>query len=180
MGRPDELPERVREGLRRARLLALDVDGTLTDGRIVHLDGMELQSFCVHDGQGLAWLREAGVEVTWITGRGCKATRTRAKELGVRELHVKAGPKRQVLAEVQRRTGIDADRTVAMGDDLPDLAMAPLAAVFACPPGARPEVRERAEVVTRAEAGSGSVRELAELILRFQGSWDDIVGRYGA
>ena len=72
-----------RAALARARLLALDVDGVLTDGRVVYAGEMELQAFDVQDGQGLVWLRRAGVHVAWITGRGSPATEKRARELGV-------------------------------------------------------------------------------------------------
>ena len=104
--------------LARVRLLALDVDGTLTDGRVVHVGEEELQAFCVLDGQGIAWLREAGVATAWITGRGCRATERRAAELRVEELVCQAGPKEELLADIQERLGIGPQETVAMGDDL--------------------------------------------------------------
>ena len=84
--------------LQRARLIALDVDGVLTDGRVVYVGEHESQAFCVQDGQGIAWLRSHGLEVTWITGRGSIPTQRRAHELGVTELHMRAGPKAEVLA----------------------------------------------------------------------------------
>ena len=161
----------VARALRDARLVALDVDGTLTDGVIAYVEGFELQRFCVHDGQGLVWLRELGVAVAWITGRGCAATRRRADELGVR-LFERCGPKAAVLERVQAELGLAPERTIAMGDDLPDLALATRAALFACPADARPEVRARAQLVTRAAGGRGAVRELAELVLRAQGAWE--------
>lgn len=161
------------------RLLALDVDGTLTDGRVVHVGEEELQSFCVRDGQGLAWLARARVEVTWITGRGCRATERRAAELGVTELHLRCGAKDEVLAGVQARLEIAPAETLAMGDDLPDLLLGRRAAVFACPGDARPEVRERADLVTGARGGAGAVRELAEAILRAKELWEPTVARYG-
>ena len=168
----------ARERLARVRLVALDVDGTLTDGRVVYVGDEERQAFCVRDGQGIAWLRTAGVELTWITGRGCRATERRASELGITELHVRAGPKREVLAGVQERLGIGADETAAMGDDLPDLALADGATFFAAPADAALEVRARADLVTNGAGGSGAVRELAEAILRAKGLWPGILSRY--
>ena len=164
--------------LARAELLALDVDGTLTDGRVVYVGEEERQSFCVLDGQGLAWLREVGVAVCWITGRGCDATLRRAKELGIVEVHRRAGHKDEVLADVQERLGIAPEATVAMGDDLPDLALARRAALFAAPATARAEVRARAGWVSRAPAGNGAVRELAEAILKAKGRWEELLARY--
>lgn len=155
--------------LERTKLLVLDVDGVLTDGRVVYGGSEEFQFFDVQDGQGLAWLRKAGITVAWITGRGCEATRRRAEELGVTELHMRSGPKDAALTAVQERLGIAPDETVAMGDDLPDLGLARHAGVFAAPANARPQVRERADLVTEASGGRGAVRELCERILVARG-----------
>jgi 3-deoxy-D-manno-octulosonate 8-phosphate phosphatase (KDO 8-P phosphatase) len=162
----------------RARLLALDVDGVLTDGRVVYGETGEIQHFDVRDGQGLAWLRDVGLRVTWITGRGCAATRRRAEELGV-ELHAGASRKDDVLAGVQKRLGVAPEETVAMGDDLPDLFLAARAGLFVAPADARPEVRERAGLVTEASGGRGAVREVCEHLLRSREEWTRILERYG-
>ena len=158
------LPE-VAAILARARLLVLDVDGTLTDGGVRYVGDEELVRFDVRDGQGLVWLREAGVEVAWITGRGCKATETRAAELGVRELHLRTDAKAATLERVQRRLEVTPEETVAMGDDLSDLAFATRAALLAAPGDAHATVRERAGLVTRAHGGRGAVRELCDALL---------------
>ncbi len=165
--------------LARARLLALDVDGVLTDGRVVYGDGVELQAFHVHDGKGLRLLQDEGVRVAWITGRGCAATERRARELGVATLVARSGPKDAALAEVQESLGVAAEDTLAMGDDLPDLAMRARASFFACPADARPEVRAVANFVTQASGGRGAVRELAEHVLRARGRWEAIVRAAG-
>jgi 3-deoxy-D-manno-octulosonate 8-phosphate phosphatase (KDO 8-P phosphatase) len=170
---------RVRERLARARLLALDVDGTLTDGRVTWVGDAETLSFSVHDGQGLVWLREAGVNVVWISGRGSLAVESRAAELGIREVHLRAQDKGAVLADVQRRLGIERSQSVAMGDDLGDLDFAPHVAVLAAPANARQQTRERADLVTSASGGAGAVRELAEAILVAQDLWLARVARYG-
>ena len=161
------------------RLLALDVDGVLTDGRVIYTGDQETQEFHVADGLGLKLLMQSEVAVTWITGRGCASTARRAKELGVTELHVGAGPKDRVLAEVQARLGISPEQTAAMGDDLPDLAMRACAGFFVAPSNARAEVRERADYVTNTPGGAGAVREFAELLLRAQGRWTAILDALG-
>ncbi|MEO6709488.1 MAG: HAD hydrolase family protein, partial [Planctomycetota bacterium] len=130
------------------RLVVLDVDGVLTDGRVIYAGQEEVQLFHVHDGAGIVWLLKAGVQVAWITGRGSKATETRARELGVKELHQKTGPKQPVLASLQQRLSISREQTLAMGDDLVDLELFALAAVCVAPANARPEVRARADFVT--------------------------------
>jgi 3-deoxy-D-manno-octulosonate 8-phosphate phosphatase (KDO 8-P phosphatase) len=157
--------------LARARLLVLDVDGTLTDGRVAYLGDEELAVFHVHDGQALVWLRAAGLEVAWISGRGSRAVERRAAELGVREVHLRVSDKGRALEELQRRLDVPPADTLAMGDDLPDLALAARAALFAAPANARAEVRARADIVTRDPGGAGAVRELAEHILAARGQW---------
>jgi 3-deoxy-D-manno-octulosonate 8-phosphate phosphatase (KDO 8-P phosphatase) len=166
---PGRAQDDLELALARARLLALDVDGTLTDGRVVYLGDQELVVFDVHDGQGLVWLRRAGIALAWISGRGSPAVERRASELGVAEVHLRVKDKERVLADVQRRLGIGKDETVAMGDDLADLALAERAGLLVAPSNARPEVRARAALVTRASGGRGAVRELAERLLAAQG-----------
>lgn len=163
--------------LARTRLLVLDVDGVLTDGRVTYGDqNLQLQSFDVKDGLGLSMLRKAGITVAWITGRGCAATERRASELGVAELHMGSrGTKLELLRDMQTRLGVSADQTVAVGDDLFDLPMAKAAALFACPSDAHEGVLERADLVLSRPGGCGAVRELCDLILRSQGKWDQML-----
>lgn len=165
--------------LARVKLVVFDVDGTLTDGRVLYDDRGELQQFDVHDGLGLAWLQRAGLQLSWITGRGCPATQARARELGVQELHMRSGPKAEVLRAVQARLGLGPGETLAMGDDLPDLELAQESAFFAAPADARPEVRQRADWVSSSRAGHGAARELSELLLRAKGLWGALLDSYG-
>ncbi len=162
-----------------ARLVALDVDGVLTDGRVVYQGEQELQAFDVRDGLGIQLLAREGLTVAWISGRGCVATRRRAAELGVRELHLETKSKGAALEELQRRMGISVRETVAMGDDLPDLELAARSGAFAVPADAHPEGRRRAHLVCAAAGGRGAVRELAEAILRARGSWQGLVDAPG-
>ena len=170
----------VVAALARIELLALDVDGVLTDGRIHYGDQEETLSFCVQDGQGMRFLADAGVRIAWISGRGSRATERRARELGVHELHLRVGSKRETLAALQARLGLGIDATAAMGDDLPDLGLFALAGVCAAPANARPEVRECAHIVTRSRGGEGAVRELIEHILRAKQRWHELVLAHGA
>jgi 3-deoxy-D-manno-octulosonate 8-phosphate phosphatase (KDO 8-P phosphatase) len=158
----------------------LDVDGVLTDGRIVYGPGgraQELQSYHVQDDIAIEWLRAHGLVVVWITGRGSAATQQRARELGASELHMRVKDKRACLEDVQRRLSIGAHETLVMGDDLPDLALLGACALFAAPRNAVPEVRARAALVTRAGGGQGAVRELARAILVARGDWNALVAR---
>lgn len=176
MSAPSELPAAELDGrLAHARLLVLDVDGVLTDGSVVYGPSEEIAVFHVRDGLGIKLLVREGLTVAWISGRGCEATRRRAAELGVEEVHLRSGPKGAVLAELQARLGVGPEHTIAMGDDLPDLALAAGSAVFATPADAHAEVRARAHLVCAARGGRGAVRELAETILRARGRWGPVV-----
>jgi 3-deoxy-D-manno-octulosonate 8-phosphate phosphatase (KDO 8-P phosphatase) len=164
--------------LARVRLLALDVDGVLTDGGIsygAHGTADQIQRFDVQDGLALRWLSKAGVKIAWITGRACMANAQRARELEIDELFERVASKRDVLREIQARLAIARDETAAMGDDLPDLSLRAAAGFFAAPANAVDEVKARADLVTRASGGRGAVRELGEAILRAQGRWQAIL-----
>ena len=163
----DDLSRRLAQ----IRLAVFDVDGTLTDGRVVYVGGEEQQTFSVKDGYALARLQPAGIAHVWITGRGCDATERRAKELGVTELLLEVRNKTEALAEVQARLGVSREETLAMGDDIPDLEMRAAAGLFAAPSDAAPEVLERADFISEFTGGGGAAREVCRLLLLAQGAW---------
>ena len=146
--------------------LILDVDGTLTDAAMIYGEaGEELKRFHTHDGAGLARWKAAGGKVAWITGERSEAARRRAEKLRVDHLVLGSRDKAADLQAVIAEHGLDPARLVAMGDDLPDLAMIPHAGLFVAPAGARAEVLARADLVTEAHGGHGAVRELVDLLL---------------
>lgn len=163
--------------LARARLLALDVDGVMTDGKVVYAAGqngvLELQSFDVQDGIALRWLSKSGFKIVWITGRGCAVTSHRAAELKIDALEMQVESKRETLERLQKRFEIGVDETIAMGDDLPDLGMRARAGFFAAPANARSEVRDQSDLILSRSGGAGAVRELAEILLRARGRWQE-------
>jgi len=177
----ERLPDSLRTALGRTKLLALDVDGVMTDGRVVYsaatpgLGVHEQQSFDVQDGIALRWLSKCGVKIVWITGRGCAVTAHRANELKIDVLEMDVVSKREVLERLQAQFEAGVDETVAMGDDLPDLGMRARAGVFAAPSNARPEILACSDLRLARRGGDGAVRELAEHILRARGRWDEIV-----
>ena len=163
--------------LARARLLALDVDGVLTDGKVVYSSGVdgvrEIQSFDVQDGIALRWLSKAGFKIVWITGRGCEVTAHRAAELKIDALEMQVESKRTVLERLQKRFEIGVDETVAIGDDLPDLGLRARAGFFAAPANARPEVKDVSDLILSRSGGDGAVREFVEVLLRARGRWQE-------
>ncbi len=170
----------VQAVLARARLLVLDDDGVLTDGRIVYATGpqgiSELQSFHVQDGIALRWLqRELGMRIAWITGRGCAVTQHRARELEIDALEMNAEPKRTTLSKVQERFGIGVEDTIAVGDDFPDFGLRARAALFVAPANARAEIKAVSDIVLARAGGDGAVRELCEILLTARGRWQAVI-----
>jgi len=154
----------------RVRLLALDVDGTLTDGSLGYSsDAAESKTFHVHDGLGLKLLREAGIAVALVTARRSPIVAARAEELGIEHLvqgsHDKAASLRAICAAL----GIATDQAAFMGDDLPDLPAMALAGLAIAPANAHPWVCERVHWVTRSEGGRGAAREACDGLLVAQG-----------
>ena len=152
------------------RLLALDVDGVLTDGRIYYTnEGDEIKAFNIKDGLGIKLLQRSGVQVAIITGRTSAIVERRARELGIDDIVQGREDKRDALEELCRRHDLALQECAYMGDDLPDLG-----AVRACglgmtvADGAAP-VREAADWVSTLRGGEGAVREACEFILDARG-----------
>ena len=158
------------------RLLCLDVDGVLTDGRIMlDADGREIKTFHVQDGMGIRLWQEAGHAVAIITSRTSEAVARRAAELGIEHVHQGCRDKLDALQAVFEATGHTPDETAAVGDDLPDLPMLNAVAMPVAVQNAVAELQAVASHTTTRAGGHGAVRELIEDLLRAQGRWDDLV-----
>jgi YrbI family 3-deoxy-D-manno-octulosonate 8-phosphate phosphatase len=156
----------ARRRLAALRLLAMDVDGVLTDGGIWYTErGDELKRFDVRDGQGLVLLREAGVVTALVTRRHSEIVERRARELGIVEVHQEATDKGAVVRGILARHGVPAAAACYVGDDVGDLPAMTLVGVPVAPADAVVAVRRAAAYVTRARAGFGAIRELCDLIL---------------
>jgi 3-deoxy-D-manno-octulosonate 8-phosphate phosphatase (KDO 8-P phosphatase) len=161
------------------QLLVLDVDGVLTDGRIVLTPaGEEIKSFHARDGAGLKYWKRAGGRIAIITGRSSPAVARRAAELEVDAVRLGAKAKLLAYREVLAELGFTPAQTAVMGDDLPDLPLMRHCALAAAPADAEEIVRRAAHFVARRDGGAGCVRELIECILQKAGKWDAILQRY--
>lgn len=170
----------VTERARRVRLLLLDVDGVLTDGRIYLLpDGsgglVESKAFDVADGAGIVLARQAGLETGIISGRDSPVVTARAHELGITEVHLGVRDKAAALDRVVQSTGISTDAIGFAGDEIVDLPVMRRVGFPVAVQNAPEEVRAHAAFVTSAPGGRGAVREVIELILKSQGKWDSLV-----
>ena len=150
----------------RIRLLVLDVDGVLTDGRLYFGPrGEALKVFDVRDGLGLVRLQRAGTRVAVISGRRSPIVAVRCRELGVRHLHQGVTDKLGVFARLCARLALTPADCACVGDDLPDLPLMRAAALSFAVADAHREVRRVADVVTRAPGGGGAVREVCDHLL---------------
>ncbi len=160
------MDDRVPELAARIRLLVLDVDGVLTDGRLfISASGEEFKVFHVRDGSGLVALQKSGVTVAIISGRDSAAVNRRAAELGIRHVQQGVADKAAALAALHRETGVTAAETACIGDDTPDLPMMRKTALAIAVADAHPAAKAAAHWVTTAGGGHGAVREACDLLL---------------
>lgn len=169
----------ITEKARNIKLLILDVDGVLTDGKVVYADsGEELKFFNVKDGHGIKLLVRAGIDVAIITGRYSKAVENRAADLGIKMVFQKALNKIEAYEEILRIKDLTDSEVSAVGDDLPDLPVLRRCGLSFAVPGSVEEVKEEVDCITKREGGMGAVREACEIILRAQGLWEKVTARY--
>ena len=161
------------------RLLAMDVDGTLTDGSLyIGAKAETAKAFSVRDGFGLALLGRAGIELAFITGRQSPIVERRAAELGIHRVHQAVQDKLATLQLICREAGIGLEQAAFVGDDWPDLPPMLACGFAAAPADAIEEVRRAAHWVSGARGGDGAVRELAMFILDAQGKRARLLAPY--
>jgi 3-deoxy-D-manno-octulosonate 8-phosphate phosphatase (KDO 8-P phosphatase) len=174
-----EVREDVREKARKIKLLLLDVDGVLTDGRIIYDSrGHDIKFYDVHDGMGVYALHKAGIKTILITAKGSRAIRPRARDMRVEAIFENVSPKSAVLEKILKKYKCQISEICFMGDDLVDLCLMKKVGFPIAVFNAAPEIKEAASYVTVKEGGRGAVREVAELILKSQGKWQQILRLY--
>jgi 3-deoxy-D-manno-octulosonate 8-phosphate phosphatase (KDO 8-P phosphatase) len=167
------------EKARAIKLLILDVDGVLTDGKIIYSDrGEELKCFDVKDGHGIKLLLRAGIEVALVTGRRSAAVEHRARDLGIRLVFQKALNKIEAYEEIRATQNLRDEELCVMGDDLTDLPILRKCGFSVAVPDSVDEVKREVDYVTQKEAGKGAVREVCEIILKARGVWESVTARY--
>ena len=173
------LDNQISEKLRKVHFLLFDVDGVLTDGRIIlGGDEKEYKVFNVRDGVGIECARRVGLQVGIITGRTSIAVRMRAVELGIDELFEGVHDKIVFYEKILAKYRVDDEAVLYMGDDLTDIPVLRRAGVAVTVPGAPDEVKAHADMITKKMGGCGAVREVIETILKLQGKWDRILAQY--
>jgi len=172
------IPASLRRKAANIRLLLLDVDGVLTDGRIIIDDrGVETKHFHVRDGQGISLLKRSGIEVGLITGRSSKAVQHRAKELRVTLLFQGVQDKLRIYEAIKQKTRWRDGQVAYVGDDIIDLPVLRRVGLAVMVGDGSAELKPVADYVTAAKGGMGAVREVAELLLKAQDKWADLLPR---
>jgi 3-deoxy-D-manno-octulosonate 8-phosphate phosphatase (KDO 8-P phosphatase) len=174
-----DIRQEIIDKAKKIKMLLLDVDGVLTDGRIIYdSSGRDMKFFDVHDGLGVYCLKKAGIKTILITAKGSRAIKPRARDMRVEAVFENIFPKTVVLEKVLKKYGLKAEEVCFAGDDLVDLAIMKKVGLPIAVFNAAPEIKQRAAYVTLKLGGHGAVREVVELILKAQGKWEEIVGLY--
>jgi 3-deoxy-D-manno-octulosonate 8-phosphate phosphatase (KDO 8-P phosphatase) len=172
----------VVDPLRKARAIKLvlfDVDGVLTDGKILmHADGTESKQFDIKDGTAIVWALRRGLTVGFLSARSSAPTAQRAAQLGVTLVHQGVASKLETYDQIVDELLLENEQVAYMGDDVLDLPVLSRAGLSTAPADAAPDVRERVDWVSRAAGGHGAARELIEMILKSQGKWDGLIAAY--
>jgi 3-deoxy-D-manno-octulosonate 8-phosphate phosphatase (KDO 8-P phosphatase) len=169
----------LEQQCQQIELVLSDVDGVLTDGRVV-LDnqGIETKRFHIRDGMGIALWQKAGYRFGMVSLRSSQVVKIRAAELGVQIVRQGAGNKLAAAREILQQLGLELKQLCYVGDDLPDLSVVRAAGLGVAVGDAAAELRQAADYVTTASGGAGAVRETIEMILKTQRRWDDVIQAY--
>ena len=169
----------------KIRLLLMDVDGVLTDGKLYNVPGpdgamVETKGFDSHDGIGLQWLARVGIVTGVISGRLSPATVERARQCKMKYVYQGHTEKIPIVNEILADAKLEASEVAYIGDDLTDVVVMRRVGLAVATANARPEVKAIAHYVTRDVGGQGAVREVVELLLKAQGRWPEILKHYEA
>jgi len=173
----------ILDRARKVRLLVMDVDGVLTDGRLIIVPGpdgtmFETKAFDSQDGIALQWLSWHGIQTGVISGRQSPATEERARQVKMTYVYQGHIEKVPILEEIQAKSGIPLREMAYAGDDLTDVVCLRRVGFAIATANARAEVQRAAHYVTHASGGRGAIREVAEILLEAHGHWADILRKY--
>jgi 3-deoxy-D-manno-octulosonate 8-phosphate phosphatase (KDO 8-P phosphatase) len=173
------MEESILNRAKKIKLLLLDVDGVLTDGRIIYdSKGRDSKFFNVHDGLGVYLLKRAGIPTVLITAKGSRAIKPRARDMRVDRIYADVSSKSAVLDRITRNYNASSEQVCFVGDDLVDLGIMQRVGFSVAVFNACAEIKNLADYVTQREGGRGAVREVAELILKSQGKWEEMLALY--
>jgi len=164
---------------KRVKLLLMDCDGVLTDGRLwLMADGDEQKTFHARDGQGISLFHRAGLKTGIISGRTSSAVERRAQDLKMSYVRQYAKDKIEALDEILAAAGVSTNECAYIGDDVADIPIMHRVALAVAVADAVEETKQAAHYVTELNGGHGAVREVTDLILKAQGKWDEVMRRF--
>lgn len=169
----------VEDRAKNIKLIVFDVDGVMTDGSLYLCDdGQEYKAFNSHDGLGMKMLKASGVEMAIITGRTSNVVVKRAENTGVAHFYQGVEDKLEALEHLAQKLGLELSQCAFMGDDVLDLPPMRRSGLALTVPAAPPLVKQHAHYVTTREGGRGAIREVVELIMQAQGTYDAQMARF--
>ena len=170
---------KLKDKIEKVKLLILDVDGVLTDGKIIYSSfGHDIKEFDVKDGFGITLLYRAGIRSVILSARSSGTIRKRAKDMHVDAVYENAYIKLDAYNKILEKYKLTCEETAFIGDDLVDLPVLSRVGFSACTACAVRQLKDKVDYVTAHEGGAGAVREIAEIILNVQGLWQSVTGRY--
>lgn len=161
------------------KLIVLDVDGTLTDGKL-YIDsvGNEMKAFNVKDGLAISQAIKFGINIAIITGKTSTIVEKRSKELGITEIHQGVKDKVAVLNSIVDRYSLSYDNVAYMGDDLLDMKVMKMCKLSGAPKDSADEILKISNFISRKNGGDGAVREFIEMILKVQNIWEKVIDNF--
>ncbi|WP_319371349.1 HAD family hydrolase [uncultured Ilyobacter sp.] len=169
----------MREKAKKIKIIVLDVDGTLTDGKLyIDNNGVETKAFNAKDGMSIAQGIKYGMKFAIVTGKNSEIVKTRAQELGIEEIHQKISNKIKVLDEILKKNGLTYEEAAYMGDDINDIPAIMRVGMSGAPSDSSNDILQMVDFRASSKGGKGAVREFVEYILRENGLWDKILDDY--
>ncbi len=174
----DYSPE-IIEKAKKIKVFVLDIDGVLTDGRIIYGSyGDALKNFNVNDGLGMIFIKRAGIKCVILTAKASRVVMKRAKELKIDKVYQNFHYKINALTKIKRKFKAADEEICFVGDDMIDIPVLKRIGLAVAPPNAMDEVKSFVHLITEKPGGHGAVREVCDLILKARGDWDKVTGRY--
>ena len=175
----ETIPKNVLERAKRIKILIVDIDGVMTDGRIIYsIYGDELKFFDVQDGFGMTLLNRAGIKTVIMTAKKSKIVKLRGRDLNVAKIYQGFHDKLLPFNKLIKKFRVAPDEVCFIGDDLIDLPVLKRVGLAVSVPNAVEDVKTYAHYITSKTGGRGAVREVCDMILRSQGRWEDVTMRY--
>jgi 3-deoxy-D-manno-octulosonate 8-phosphate phosphatase (KDO 8-P phosphatase) len=167
------------ERIKKIRLVILDVDGVLTDGRIIYNNlGYDYKFYDVRDGFGVTLLHRSGIDLAIISAKASRTIKRRARDMHIKKLYLNASDKLAAFEKVLKDFTVQPEEICYIGDDLVDLPIIKRVGFAVAVKEAVEDIKKSSHYITQNSGGRGAVREVAELILKGQGKWEQVLSRY--